>query len=64
VREIIAEARLTAAAGAEILGASWTRRPLSILRNTVWFFGALALFAVAAFWPTSLSRMSAVEQSA
>src|SRR5215475_5735242 len=35
---------------------------MSILRNSVYFFAALALFAVAAFWPTYLSRIGAVTE--
>ena len=35
---------------------------MSILRNSVYFFGALALFAIAAFWPTYLSRIAAVDE--
>ena len=35
---------------------------MSILRNSVYFFGAPALFAIAAFWPSYPSRIAAVEE--
>ena len=35
---------------------------MPILRNSVYFFAALAVFAIAAFWPSYLSRISAVTE--